>query len=76
MTLGRYDVTAVMANYAAMLALLAAVGVMVRLRWPYYAGLGVAGGLMLYHYFLIRDRSREAGSPADLRSRLAVGPED
>jgi 4-hydroxybenzoate polyprenyltransferase len=59
LTLGRYDVAAVMASYAAMLALLAAVGVMVRLRWPYYAGLGVAGGLMLYHYFLIRDRSRE-----------------
>jgi 4-hydroxybenzoate polyprenyltransferase len=59
LTLGRHDVAAVMASYAAMLALLAAVGVMVRLRWPYYAGLGVAGGLMLYHYFLIRDRSRE-----------------
>jgi 4-hydroxybenzoate polyprenyltransferase len=59
LTLGRYDVAAVMASYAAMLALLAAVGVMVRLRWPYYAGLGVAGGFMLYHYFLIRDRSRE-----------------
>ena len=59
LTLGRYDVAAVMASYAAMLALLGAVGVMVRLRWPYYAGLGVAGGLMLYHYFLIRDRSRE-----------------
>ena len=39
--------------------LLVAVGVMVRLRWPYYAGLRVAGSLMLYHYFLIRDRSRE-----------------
>ena len=59
LTLGRYDVAAVMASYAAMLALLAAVGVMVRLGWPYYAGLAVAGGLMLYHYFLIRDRSRE-----------------
>jgi 4-hydroxybenzoate polyprenyltransferase len=59
LTLGRYDVAAVMASYAAMLALLAAVGVMVRLGWPYYAGLGVAGGLMLYHYLLIRDRSRE-----------------
>jgi 4-hydroxybenzoate polyprenyltransferase len=59
LTLGRHDVAAVMASYAAMLALLAAVGVMVRLRWPYYVGLGVAGGLMLYHYFLIRDRSRE-----------------
>ena len=59
LTLGRYDVAAVMASYAAMLALLAAVGLLVRLRWPYYAGLAVAAGMMLYHYFLIRDRSRE-----------------
>jgi 4-hydroxybenzoate polyprenyltransferase len=59
LTLGRYDVAAVMASYAAMLALLVAVGMLVRLRWPYYAGLAVAAGLMLYHYFLIRDRSRD-----------------
>jgi 4-hydroxybenzoate polyprenyltransferase len=59
LTLGRYDVAAVMASYAAMLALLAAVGVMTRLGWPYYAGLAVAAGLMVYHYFLIRDRTRE-----------------
>jgi 4-hydroxybenzoate polyprenyltransferase len=59
LTLGRYDVAAVMASYAAMLALLAAAGAMVRLGWPYYAGLAVAAALMVYHYFLIRDRSRE-----------------
>ncbi|HEX9182079.1 MAG TPA: 4-hydroxybenzoate octaprenyltransferase [Burkholderiales bacterium] len=59
LTLGRYDVAAVMASYAAMLALLAAVGVMIRLSWPYYAGLAVAAGLMVYHYFLIRDRTRD-----------------
>jgi 4-hydroxybenzoate polyprenyltransferase len=58
LTLGRYDVAAVMASYAAMLALLAAVGMMLRLRWPHYAGLAVAAALMVYHYFLIRDRSR------------------
>ena len=59
LTLGRYDVAAVMASYAAMLALLAAAGVMTRLGWPYYAGLAVAAGLMVYHYFLIRERTRD-----------------
>jgi 4-hydroxybenzoate polyprenyltransferase len=58
-TLGRYDVAAVMASYAAMLALLAWAGAALRLAWPYYAGLAAAAGMMLYHYTLIRDRSRE-----------------
>lgn len=58
-TLGRWDVAGVMAAYAGMLAILAGVGIGLRLSWPYYAGLTVAAGLMLYHYRLIRDRSRE-----------------
>ena len=58
LTLGRWDVAAVMASYAAMLAILALVGVLMRLRWPYYAGLGSAAGMMVYHWFLIRGRSR------------------
>lgn len=58
-TLGRFDVAGVMLAYAGMLALLAAVGVMARLAWPYYAGLAAAGALMGYHYVLIRGRSRE-----------------
>jgi len=58
-TLGRYDVAAVMASYALMLALLAWVGVALQLRWPFNAGLIAAAGMMLYHYRLIRDRSRE-----------------
>jgi len=56
-TLGRYDVAAVMASYAVMVALLAWVGAALRLRWPYYAGLGVAALMMLYHYTLIRRRT-------------------
>ena len=48
-----------MASYAAMLALLAAVGVRLELAWPFYAGLAVAGGMMLYHWRLIRGRTRE-----------------
>jgi 4-hydroxybenzoate polyprenyltransferase len=59
LTLGRYDVAAVMASYAGMLALLVVAGVMIRLGWLYYLGLAVAAGLMVYHYFLIRGRSRE-----------------
>jgi 4-hydroxybenzoate polyprenyltransferase len=59
LTLGRWDVAAVMASYAALLVLLAVVGAIEELRWPFYAGLAVAGAMMLYHWFLIRSRSRE-----------------
>jgi 4-hydroxybenzoate polyprenyltransferase len=59
LALGRYDVAGVMCAYAGMLALLAAVGLMRQLGWPYYAGLALAAGLMGYHFLLIRDRSRE-----------------
>jgi 4-hydroxybenzoate polyprenyltransferase len=48
-----------MASYALMLVLLAALGALRELRWPYYAGLAVAGAMMLYHWTLIRSRSRE-----------------
>ncbi len=58
LTLGRWDVAAVMASYGAMLAILVAVGVLLSRGWPYYAGLGVAGTMMVYHWFLIRGRSR------------------
>jgi len=58
LTLGRYDVAGVMIAYAAMLALLAWVGVMARLGWAYYAGLAIAAALTAYHYRLIRERSR------------------
>ena len=58
-TLGRYDVAAVMASYAAMLAILSGIGVALQLGWPYYAGLAAAAGMIAYHYTLIRDRSRE-----------------
>ncbi|HZM35949.1 MAG TPA: 4-hydroxybenzoate octaprenyltransferase [Burkholderiales bacterium] len=59
LTLGRWDVAAVMASYAGMLVLLSALGLTLGLAWPYHAGLGVAGAMMLYHWFLIRGRSRE-----------------
>ena len=59
LTLGRWDVAAVMASYALMLGLLIVAGLMQRLGWPYYAGLAVAGAMMIYHWRLMRDRSRE-----------------
>ena len=59
LTLGRWDVGAVMAAYALMLALLAAVGMRAGLGWPFHAGLAAAGAMMVYHWFLIRGRSRE-----------------
>jgi 4-hydroxybenzoate polyprenyltransferase len=59
LALGRRDVAGVMASYALMLALLAAVGMLTYRGWPYYAGLAVAAGMMVYHWRLIRDRTRE-----------------
>ena len=58
LTLGRYDVAAVMASYAAMLAILAGVGATLHLNWPYYAGLALAAAMMATHYRMIRGRSR------------------
>jgi 4-hydroxybenzoate polyprenyltransferase len=59
LTLGSMDVVAVMASYAAMLALLVGVGLLLQLRWPYFAGLAVAGAMMVWHWMLIRGRTRE-----------------
>ena len=58
-TLGRYDVAAVMASYALMVALLAWAGIGLHFRWPFYVALAAAAGMMLYHFKLIRGRSRE-----------------
>ena len=58
-TLGRYDVAAVMASYALMVGILGWTGLALRLGWPFFTGLAVAAAMMLYHYTLIRGRSRE-----------------
>ncbi|HYN11736.1 MAG TPA: 4-hydroxybenzoate octaprenyltransferase [Burkholderiales bacterium] len=58
-TLGRWDVAAVMASYALMEAILIFVGVRLDLGWPYYLGLAAAGAMMGYHWLLIRGRTRE-----------------
>lgn len=57
---GRYDVSAIMVCYAAMLAILARVGWRLGLHWPYYIGLSVAAVIAVYHYVLIRRRERSA----------------
>jgi len=57
---GNHDVAAVMCCYAITLALLAWAGQITGLGWAYYAGLAVAVGIALYHYTMIKNRSREA----------------
>src|SRR5262249_51883957 len=59
-TLGRYDVAAVMTCYCAALAVLAAIGMHRGLGVIYYLGLAAAAALMAYHYRLIRERDRDA----------------
>jgi 4-hydroxybenzoate polyprenyltransferase len=72
-TFGRLDVAAVMACYAAMLAILAYVGFAAGLAWPYYAGLAVAAAMMGYHYTLIRGRSRAGCFKAFLHNNWVGG---
>ncbi len=56
---GKYDVIAVMVCYTLTLLLLAVAGLMAGLGIAYFTGLIVAEGIALYHYRLIKDRSRE-----------------
>jgi 4-hydroxybenzoate polyprenyltransferase len=58
-TLGRFDVAGVMGFYAAFIAIWAAVGVQLDRGWAYFAGLIVAAAIAMWHFTLIRDRSRE-----------------
>jgi 4-hydroxybenzoate polyprenyltransferase len=73
LTLGRWDVPAVMASYAAMLLILTALGSKLELGWPYFLGLAVAGAMMLYHWRLIRSRSREACFKAFMHNNWVGG---
>ncbi|BDI06958.1 4-hydroxybenzoate octaprenyltransferase [Sphaerotilus microaerophilus] len=59
LTLGRFDVIGVMAFYAIYLLAWAWLGASAGLGWPYALGLGVAAGQVVWHYGLIRDRSRD-----------------
>lgn len=55
-TFGRFDVAAVMGCYLMTFTLIAWVGSQMHARWAFYAGLGVAAALAVYHYTLIRKR--------------------
>ena len=57
-TFGRFDVAAVMACYAMTLSILAWVGAQAGRGIYFYAGLAVAAGMMLRHWFWIRGRER------------------
>lgn len=58
-TFGRYDIIAVMICYAVTLLLLTAVGLILNMGIYYYAGILLAAVIAIYHYALIRHRSRE-----------------
>jgi 4-hydroxybenzoate polyprenyltransferase len=58
-TLGRWDVAGVMVFYGCSFALWGLSAALSGLGWPFFASLVVAAGLAGWHYFLIRDRTRE-----------------
>ncbi|WP_301101841.1 4-hydroxybenzoate octaprenyltransferase [Propionivibrio sp.] len=55
-TFGRFDVAAVMFCYTATLTLIAWIGRQLYMGWVFYAGLGVAAAIAVYHFTLIRQR--------------------
>lgn len=59
-TFGQFDVMAVMLCYLLSFAITVLVGWQYGLRWYFLAGVAVAVGCAVYHYFLIKDRDRMA----------------
>ena len=55
-TFGRFDVWMVMFFYAAMLAVMSYIGVILGLNQVYYLGLTAAALVACYHYMLIKNR--------------------
>jgi 4-hydroxybenzoate polyprenyltransferase len=58
-TFGRFDVAAVMASYAIFLAVWAAAGASEALGPAFFAAIGVAAAQALWHWLLIRERTRD-----------------
>jgi 4-hydroxybenzoate polyprenyltransferase len=58
-TLGRFDVAGVMVFYALFISAWGVLGAQIGLGWLYFAGLAAAAAIALWHYTLIRERSRE-----------------
>jgi len=59
LTLGRFDVAGVMAFYAIYLGLWTALGLRLGLGQVFLLGIAVAAAQVVWHYRLIKDRSRE-----------------
>ena len=57
---GQRDVAIIMMCYAATLVLMTAAGYIVKVQWPYYIGIAIAGAIALYHYSLIKHREKKA----------------
>jgi 4-hydroxybenzoate polyprenyltransferase len=57
-TLGRWDVCAIVLFYVLYIAIWTWTGLVQGLRWPYFVGLGIAAVLALDQYRLIRSRTR------------------
>jgi 4-hydroxybenzoate polyprenyltransferase len=55
-TFGRFDVLMVMVCYAGFIGLMAYLGYISQLAWPYFAGLLAASFVAIYHFFLIKNR--------------------
>ena len=58
-TLGRFDVTAIMLFFALCWGLIAWVLAPYQLGWPFWLGMGVAAAQIVWHFSLIKDRTRE-----------------
>lgn len=58
-TLGRLDVAGVMSFYVTFLLIWGAIGWYVGLGWPYALGLAAAAAQVLWHFGLIRGRTRD-----------------
>ncbi len=69
---GRFDVAAVMACYGLFVSMLLYVGSVIHAGWPFFAGCIVAAALALYHFALIRSRTR-AGCLRAFRHNNWVG---
>ena len=58
-TLGRFDVAGVMLFYGVFIAIWGVLGAQLGFGWAYFAGLIAAAAIALWHFTLIRDRSRD-----------------
>ena len=58
-TLGRFDVLGIMCFFALCWGLIAWVLAPYQLGWPFWLGMGVAAAQIVWHYTLIKNRTRE-----------------